>query len=139
MLTGFNELKQKETTLTMANYFLWLGIVHSLPCEWQRMMKTGNISSDFLGCPFRIKSVGKLKSNIKTLMINDHTYQGETHISSYCNISLFFKLFVWVKTELLQFDRARYKNFLLCWSVELMILFSLICIFLKNVKRKDQK
>ena len=44
MLTGFNELKQKETTLTMANYFLWLGIVHSLPCEWQRMIKAGNIS-----------------------------------------------------------------------------------------------
>ena len=33
---GFNELKHKETTLTMANYFLWLGIVHSLPCEWRR-------------------------------------------------------------------------------------------------------
>ena len=44
MLTGFNELKQKETTLTMANYFLWLGIVHSLPCEWRRMIKAGNIS-----------------------------------------------------------------------------------------------
>ena len=41
---GFNELKQKETTLTMANYFLWLGIVHSLPCEWRRMIKAGNIS-----------------------------------------------------------------------------------------------
>ena len=42
---GFNELKQKETTLTMANYFLWLGIVDSLPCEWRRMIKVGNISS----------------------------------------------------------------------------------------------
>ena len=42
---GFNELKHKGTTLTMANYFLWLGIVHSLPCEWQRMIKAGNISS----------------------------------------------------------------------------------------------
>jgi len=42
---GFNELKQKETTLTMANYFLWLGIDHSLPCEWQRMIKAGNIGS----------------------------------------------------------------------------------------------
>jgi len=36
---GFNELKQKETLLTMGNYFLWLGIVHSLPCEWRRMIK----------------------------------------------------------------------------------------------------
>jgi len=44
MLTGFNELKQKETTLTMANCFLRLGIVHSLPCEWWRMIKAGNIS-----------------------------------------------------------------------------------------------
>jgi len=42
---GFNELKQKETTLTMANYFLWLGIVHSLPCGMRRMIKAGNISS----------------------------------------------------------------------------------------------
>ena len=42
MLTDFNELKQKETTLTMANYFLWLGIIHSLPCEWRRMIKAGN-------------------------------------------------------------------------------------------------
>ena len=25
---GFNELKKKETSLTIANYFLWLGIVH---------------------------------------------------------------------------------------------------------------
>ena len=41
---GFNELKHKGTTLTMANYFLWLGIVHSLPCEWRRMIKAGNIS-----------------------------------------------------------------------------------------------
>ena len=31
---GFNKLKQKETALTMTNYVLWLGIVHSLPCEW---------------------------------------------------------------------------------------------------------
>ncbi|KAL9989421.1 hypothetical protein ACROYT_G003968 [Oculina patagonica] len=41
----FNELKQKETTFITANYFLWLGIVHSLPCEWRRMIKAGNIGS----------------------------------------------------------------------------------------------
>ena len=42
---GFNELKQKETTSKVANYVLWLGIVHSPPCEWRRMIKAGNITN----------------------------------------------------------------------------------------------
>ena len=42
----YNELKRKEITIrTTANYFLWMGIVHSIPCGWRKMIKAGNISS----------------------------------------------------------------------------------------------
>ena len=70
-------------------------------------------------------------------MINDHTYQGETHISSFVIFLCFFKLFKRVNTELLQFERARYENCLLCWSV-LMILFSLY-LFEKREKKRPEK